>query len=100
VTTAAPDPGGLSTVETLAGQVRAGFCVSLTVTVKLQDASGATPFEAVAVEVEVPTGNACGEVIGVAPIRVVTVGAGQPSVATGGVNDTNAVHRPGSVLTV
>jgi hypothetical protein len=84
----------------LAGQVMVGFCVSLTVTVKLHEASGATPFEAVQVTVDVPTGNACGEVIGVAPILQVTVGAGHPAVAVGGVKETNAVHVPGSVLTV
>ena len=100
VTTAEPEPGGFSVAAMLAGQVRAGFSTSLTVTVKLHEASGATPFEAVLVTVDVPTGKACGELIGVAPILVVTVGAGQPAVAVGGVKETSAVHAPGSVLTV
>ena len=32
-----PEPGGLSITEILPGQVIAGACVSLTVTVKVQD---------------------------------------------------------------
>ena len=72
----------------------------MTVTVKLHDASGKTPFEAVPVTVDVPTGKAWGEVMDVRPIRVMTTGTGQPVMAVGGVKDINAVHVPGSVFTV
>jgi hypothetical protein len=57
-----------------AGQVRLGASLSLTVTVKVQEASGVTPFDAVQVTVVVPLLKAVPE----AGVHV-TVGAGQPS---------------------
>ena len=59
---------------TLAGHVMVGDCVSLTVTVNVQVASGGLPFVAVQVTVVVPFANAEPE----AGLQV-TVGAGQPS---------------------
>jgi hypothetical protein len=82
----------------LVGQVIEGGWLSVTVTVKLHVASGPEALEAVQVTVVVPTGKACGEVIVVAPTLQVMVGTGQPVVV--GVNDTEAVHCPGSVFTL
>lgn len=70
----------------------------LTVTVKLHEASGATPFEAAQVTVVVPTGNTCGEVMTVLPTRQVTVGVGGPVVVT--LKGTDAEFRPASLPTV
>jgi len=67
-----------------------GGCVSLTVTVKLQDASGGTPFEAVQLTVVVPTGKVFGEVITVFPTLQVMAGAGVPVAVT--LNWTEAEH--------
>ena len=93
VTVADPDPGGLSSVVIFAGQdPMVGSCVSLTVTVKLQDWSGLLPFDPVQVTVAIPTANVCGDVIVVAPTLQVTVGVGHPEVAVGAVNDTKAEH--------
>jgi hypothetical protein len=63
--------------------------------VNVQEASGETPFEAVQVTVVVPFGNAEPE----AGLQV-TVGVGQPAVAVGAVNVTDAEHCPASVLVV
>lgn len=82
-------PGPVFTV-TLAGAVIVGFCVSLTITLKLQDASEPKPFEAVHVTDVVPTGKVCGEVIVVAPTLQVTVGVGKPVAEV--VKATDAEH--------
>ena len=71
-----------------------GDCMSLTVTVNVQLASGGVPFEAVHVTVVVPFGNANPEAG-----TQVTVGDGHPS-AVGGVNVVTAVHTFGSVFLV
>lgn len=82
-----------------AGQVPSvGSCVSLTVTEKLQFASGKTPLLAVQTTFDVPTGKLCGDVIVVRPIRQVTVGVGKPLAAA--LNETDAVHCPDVALTV
>jgi hypothetical protein len=101
MTVAEPDPAGFSSVVIFAGHGPiVGGSVSLTVMLKLHDWSGLLPLAAVQVTSVVPFGKVCGEVIVVAPILQVTVGAGQPAVAVGGVNVTDAEHCPGSVLTV
>src|SRR5436305_15251718 len=78
----------------LAGRLHVGASVSLTVTVKVQEASGETPFEAVQVTVVTPFGKAKPE----AGLHV-TVGTGQPS-AVGGVKVTIAVQAPASLFFV
>src|SRR5262245_10281315 len=80
-------------------QVAEGGWLSLTVTLNEQEASWLTPFEAVQVTCVVPFAKVCGEVMVIAPTLQVTVGNGQAS-AVGGVKLTEAVHWPGSVLTV
>ena len=77
-----------------AGHVNVGACVSFTVTVKVHVVSGATPFVAVHVTNEFPTGNTVPE-FG----RHVTTGTGHP-VATGVAKVTAAPHTPGVLLTV
>ena len=77
-----------------AGHVTVGACVSLTVTVNVHVVSGATPFDAVQVTRELPTGNTVPE-FG----RHVTTGTGHP-VAVGVANVTAAPHTPGVLLTV
>ena len=89
-------PGGASATM-FCGQVIDGGCVSLTVTVNEQFAVPAT-FEAVHVTVLVPTENGCGEVIAVAPIMHVTVGAGSP--VTAGANASVRAHVPGKLFVV
>lgn len=81
------------------GHVICGGWVSLTVTVKLQIALGATPFEAVHVTVVVPFGNAVPEVTVVLfwSLQVMD-GAGQPVELVE--NATTAVHRFGSAFTL
>jgi hypothetical protein len=74
-----------------------GTCVSLTVTMKMQLASGLTPLDAVQLTVVVPTGNVCGDVITVAPSLHATVGAGIPVAPTEKL--TEAEHCPGLALT-
>src|ERR1041385_8380113 len=69
-----------------------GACVSFTVTLKEQVASGGVPFEAVQVTVVVPLGKANPEAG-----TQVTVGVGHPS-AVGGVKVTTAVQTLGSVF--
>src|ERR1041385_767286 len=69
-----------------------GACVSFTVTLKEQVASGGVPFEAVQVTVVVPLGKAKPEAG-----TQVTVGVGHPS-AVGGVKVTTAVQTLGSVF--
>jgi len=75
-----------------AGQVIDGGCVSFTVTVKLQVASGGMPLAAVQLTVVLPFGNTLPD-----GGTQVTVGVGRPVAVT--VNVTVAVHRPGAVLT-
>jgi hypothetical protein len=55
---AVPDPVGLSVTLISAGQgpITGGW-LSMTVTVKLHVASGGTPFDAVQVTVDIPTGK-------------------------------------------
>ena len=89
LTTAEHCPVVLGTVI-FAGQVMLGGWVSKTVTVKLQVALGGFPLEAVQVTVVVPTGKVFGEVIVVAPILHVMVGAGVPVPVT--LNETEAEH--------
>jgi len=74
--------------------------MSLTITTKLQLASGATPFEAVQVTVVEPTLNVAGDVTTaiVSDLTHTTVGAGMPVAVT--VNDTDAEHTPGAAFTV
>ena len=79
------------------GQVIDGGCVSLTVTVNEQFAVPAT-LEAVHVTVLVPTEKKLGEVITVAPILHVTVGAGSP--VTAGANASVRPHSPVALLVV
>jgi len=71
--------------------------VSWTITVKLQLASGATPFEAVQFTIVEPTGKVFGDVITVAPTMQTIVGAGMPVAVT--VNETDAEHKPGAAFT-
>lgn len=74
VTVAEPDPAGFSSTVMFAGQAPiVGGCVSLTVTVKLQLASGDTPFDAVHVTSVEPFGKAEPE----GGVQV-TVGVGHP----------------------
>lgn len=71
--------------KTFAGHVIVGGCVSFTVTVKLQVASGPAPFDAVQVTVVVPAGKKepdCG--------LHTTVGAGAPFAV--GAKVTTAPH--------
>jgi hypothetical protein len=70
----------------------------LTITVKLQLASGATPLEAVQLTIVDPTSNVCGDVITVAPTLHVIVGDGMPVAVT--VNETDAEHTPGAASAV
>src|ERR1043166_4924953 len=64
-------------VTIFAGQVIAGGCVSLTVTVKLQ-LTMPQPLEAVQLTVFVPTGNEWGDVMTVEPTLHSVVGVGLP----------------------
>jgi hypothetical protein len=79
---------------TFAGHVIVGAWLSLTVTVKVQVASGGLPLVAVQVTVVVPFANAEPD----AGLQV-TVGTGHPS-PVGVVKVTTAVHTPGSVFFV
>ena len=72
-----------------------GAWVSVTVTVKEQVALGITPFEAVTSTVVVPMGKTWGEVMTVAPILKVNVGAVQPTAVAEKLS--LAVQSPGSV---
>src|SRR5215213_3973252 len=60
------------------GQSMTGASSSVTVTLKLHESSGATPFVAVHITVVSPSGNVCGEVMTVAPTLHSTVGVGVP----------------------
>src|SRR5215212_9722578 len=80
------------------GQSMAGASSSVTVTLKLHESSGATPFVAVHMTVVSPSGNVCGEVMTVAPTLHSTVGVGVPVAVT--LNETEAVETPGSVPTL
>ena len=75
-----------------AGQTSVGGCMSFTITVKLQVASGGTPLVAVQLTVVVPTLKIAGDVTVaiVSDLMHVTVGAGVPVAVT--VNDTEAEH--------
>src|ERR1041384_8375410 len=84
-------------VTMLAGQIKVGGSVSLTVTVKKQFATPAT-FEAVQVTVFVPTGNAVGEVITVEPSVHMTVGVGLPVAV--GANASVRAHVPDALFVV
>jgi hypothetical protein len=93
VTTALHCPGSLFCVM-LAGQVMTGNSTSFTVTLNVQVAVLPDASVAVQVTVEVPVGKALPE----AGLQLV-VTPGQLSVADA-VNETAAVHKPGSVLAV
>ena len=78
--------------------VMLGGWLSTTVTVKLQVALGATPFEAVQLTMVEPTLNVCGDVITafVSVLMQTIVGVGTPVALT--LNETEAEH-PGPALT-
>lgn len=71
--------------------------MSLTVTEKLQVASGATPLVAVQTTFDVPTGKSKGDVMVVAPILQVMVGEGEPLAVT--LNGTDVEQAPEVALT-
>src|ERR1044072_2841763 len=88
--------GRLTTMS--AGQLICGASSSVTVTLKLHESSGETPFVAVQTTVVSPSGNVCGEVMLVAPILQSMVGVGVPVAVT--LKETEAVETPGSVPTL
>src|SRR5262245_65954800 len=96
VTATLPWPAG-ALLAIFPGQVIAGGCVSLTVTLKEQFAVP-TVLDAVQVTALVPVGKVCGDVMTVAPIRQVTVGAGLP--VTIGANAIERPHWPAALLVV